>query len=126
MSDYAQDARDADAAFREDGQKITLTRKTKGAYANGAVTITATTADAWGIDTAVSSHAIGTTTQSGTLVKAGDRKLIISALDDTGAALSEPAHGDTALVGTKLCTVRNVDPLSPGGVAVLYNLIVGI
>jgi hypothetical protein len=123
---YAQDARDADAAFREDGQLIRLTIKTKGSYVNGAVSIITTNVDVWGIDTAVSAHAVGTTTQGGTLVKAGDRKLIISALSNTGAALSEPTHGDIAQVGTKTYTVRNVDPLSPGGVVVLFNLIVGI
>lgn len=126
MSDYAQDARDADAAFREDGQLIRLTSKTKGPYSNGAVQIVTTEANVWGLDVAVSSHAIGTTTQGGTLVKASDRKLIVSALADTGEALPAPKHGDTAQVGAQVYTVRNVDPLSPGGVAVLYNLIVGI
>ncbi len=122
---YDQDARDADAAFRADGQLIRLTSKTKGPYANGAVPIITTEANVWGIDTAVSAHAVGTTTQAGTLVAAGDRKLIVSALDDAGALLPEPKHGDQAQVGAKLYTVRNVDPLSPGGVVVLYNLIVG-
>jgi hypothetical protein len=123
---YDQDARDADAAFRADGQLIRLTSKTKGPYANGSVPIVTTEVNAWGIDTAVSAHAVGTTTQSGTLVTAGDRKLIISALSESGALLVEPKHGDLAQVGTKVYTVRNVSPLSPGGVAVLYNLIVGI
>jgi hypothetical protein len=123
---YAQDARDADAAFRADGQLIRLTSKTKGTYANGSVPIITTEANAWGLDTAVSAHAVGTTTQAGTLVAAGDRKLIISALSESGAALVEPKHGDLAQVGTKLYTVRNVDPLSPGGVVVLYNLIAGL
>jgi hypothetical protein len=123
---YDQDARDADAAFRADGQLIRLTSKIKGPYANGSVPIITTESNAWGIDTAVSTHAVGTTTQAGTLVAAGDRKLIISALTDSGALLPEPKHGDLAQVGAKLYTVRNVDPLSPGGVAVLHNLIVGL
>lgn len=126
MPDYAKTARAADRAFRENGQLIRLTIKTKSPYANGSVQIVTTEANAWGLDLAVSTNAIGTTTQSGTLVKAGDRKLIVSALADTGAALPAPKHGDTAQVGTQLYTVRNVDPLSPGGVVVLYNLIVGI
>jgi len=123
---YDQDARDADAAFRADGQLIRLTSKTKGTYANGTVPTVTTQANVWGIDTAVSTNAVGTTTQAGTLVAAGDRKLILSALDDFGALLPEPKHGDLAQVGVKLYTVRNVDPVSPGGVVVLYNLIVGI
>jgi len=122
---YDQDARDADAAFRADGQLIRLTSKTKGPYANGSVLTVTTEANVWGIDTAVSTNAVGTTTQAGTLVAAGDRKLIISAFSDAGAPLPEPKHGDLAQVGAKVYTVRNVDPLSPGGVVVLYNLIVG-
>jgi hypothetical protein len=123
---YAQDARDADAAFRADGQLIRLTSKTKGAYASGSVPIVTTEANVWGIDTAVSAHAVGTTTQAGTLVTAGDRKLIISSLSESGAPLPEPKHGDLAQVGTKVYTVRNVNPLSPGGAVLLYNLIVGL
>lgn len=126
MSNYAQDARDADKAFRADGQLIRLTRKTKGVYANGAVPITSTQVNMWGIDMAVSARDHGTTTQSGTLVAAGDRKVTISALSDTGAAIPEPKHGDTLQVGVKTYTVRNVDPLSPGGVVLLYNLIAAI
>lgn len=122
---YDQDAREADAAFRADGQLIRLTSKTKGTYANGAVPTIKTEVNVWGIDTAVSVNAVGTTTQAGTLVAAGDRKLIVSALTETGALLPEPKHGDLAQVGAKLYTVRNVDPLSPGGVVVLYNMIVG-
>lgn len=123
---YTQDARDADAAFRADGQLITLTRETKGTYANGRIPVTPSTERAWGIDTAVSAHAVGTKTQAGTLVAAGDRKLTISALSEAGAALVEPKHGDLAQVGAKTYTVRNVDPLSPGGVVVMYSLIVGL
>jgi len=122
---YDQDVRDADAAFRADGQLIRLTSKTKGAYANGAVPMATTQVNVWGIDTAVSVNAVGTTTQAGTLVAAGDRKLIVSALAESGAPLPEPKHGDLVQVGAKVYTVRNVDPLSPGGVVVLYNLIVG-
>jgi hypothetical protein len=123
---YAQDARDADAAFREDGQKITLTHKTPGPYVNGAVTIITTTEDVWGIETGVTLRDLGIGTVNGTLVQSGDRKLTISALAATGAALTPPKVGDLATVGTKVYTVKNVDVLSPGGVAVMYTLVVRI
>lgn len=125
MTDYAAKVRSTDAQLRRSGLLIRLTSKTKGVYANGAVPITTTQVNVWGIDTAVSARDHGTTTQSGTLVAAGDRKLMISALDEFGAAMPEPKHGDTAQVGTKVYTVRNVDPLTPGGIVVLYNLVVG-
>jgi hypothetical protein len=126
MSDYAQDARDADASFREDGQKITLTHKTPGPYVNGAVTIITTTEDVWGIETGVTLRDLGVGTVNGTLVQSGDRKLTISALNDSGAALTQPKVGDFALVGSQTYTVKNVDKLSPGGVVVMYTLVVRI
>jgi hypothetical protein len=126
MSNYAQDARDADASFREDGQKFTLTRKTPGPYVNGAVTIITTTEDVWGIETGVTLRDLGVGTVNGTLVQTGDRKLTHSALADTGGALTPPKVGDLATVGTKVWTVKNVDVLSPGGMAVMYMLVVRI
>jgi hypothetical protein len=123
MSDYAQDARDADAAFREDGQKITLTRKTPGPYLNGAVSIVTTTEDVWGIETGVTLRDLGIGTVNGTLVQSGDRKLTISALNDDGAALTKPKVGDFALAGGETYTVKNVDKLAPGGVVVMYTLV---
>jgi hypothetical protein len=127
MSNYAQDARDADAAFREDGQLIALSLKQPGAYVNGAVVPgTPILESAWGIETGVTLHDLGVGTVNGTLVQSGDRKLTISALSSTGGALTAPKVGDLATVGTKVYTVKNVDVLSPGGVAVMYMLVVRI
>lgn len=124
MSDYAQDARDADAAFREDGQLMTLTLKTKGTYANGAVTPAGTTVvTVWGIETAITTRDLGIGNVKGTLVQVGDRKLTISALAATGGALPAPQLEDTILVGAKLYALKNVDPLQPGGVPVMWSLI---
>lgn len=123
---YAQDARDADAAFRADGQLITITRQVPGTYANGRVTMTSATEQAWGIETGVTLRDLGVGTVNGTLVQSGDRKLTISALTDTGAALTPPKVGDVATVGTQAYTVKNVDRLSPGGVVVMWMLVVRI
>jgi hypothetical protein len=126
MTDYASKARSADASFRRSGQKFTLTHKTPGPYVNGAVTIITTTEDVWGIETGVTLRDLGVGTVNGTLVQTGDRKLTHSALADTGGALTPPKVGDLATVGTKVWTVKNVDVLSPGGVAVMYMLVVRI
>jgi hypothetical protein len=126
MTDYASKAKTADAAFRRSGQKITLTRKTPGPYLNGAVSIVTTTEDVWGIETGVTLRDLGVGTVNGTLVQSGDRKLTISALNDGGAALTQPKVGDFATVGARVYTVKNVDWLSPGGVVVMYTLVARI
>jgi hypothetical protein len=127
MSNYAQDARDADAAFREDGQLFTFNLKQPGTYVNGAVVPSVPViVKAWGIETGVTLHDLGVGTVNGTLVQTGDRKLTHSALAATGGALTPPKVGDLATVGTKVWTVKNVDVLSPGGVAVMYMLVVRI
>jgi hypothetical protein len=123
MSNYAQDARDVDAAFRADGQLISLTIKTKGPYVNGAVTIITTTEDVWGIETGVTLHDLGVGTVNGTLVQSGDRKLMISVFKDDGTNLTPPKVSDLATVGTQVYTVKNVDKLSPGGVVVMCTLV---
>lgn len=127
MSNYAQDARDADAAFREDGQLFTFSLKQPGTYVNGAVVAVAPIiVQAWGIETGVTLRDLGVGTVNGTLVQSGDRKLTHSALTDAGAALTPPKVGDLATVGTQVYTVKNVDKLSPGGVVVMYMLVVRI
>lgn len=125
MSDYAQDALDADAAFREDGQLLTLTFKQSGAYAGGAVLPAgpAIVKQAWGIETGVTAHDLGVGTINGTLIKSGDRKILLSALDTAGAALPQPKNEDQVLAGGVLYTVKNVDKVAPGGIVVMWSMV---
>lgn len=121
---YAQDARDADTAFRADGQLITIARQVQGPYVNGRVTITTVNETVWGIETGVTLHDLGVGTVNGTLVQSGDRKLMISVFKDDGTDLTPPKVSDLATVGAQVYTVKNADKLSPGGVVVMYTLVV--
>lgn len=124
MSDYAQDALDADESFREDGQLLTLTFKQPGTYSGGAMVPAApVTRRAWGIETGVTNSDLGVGVINGTLIKSGDRKILMSALDDTGAALPQMRNEDQVLAGGVLYTVKNVDKVAPGGAVVLWQLI---
>lgn len=124
MSDYAQDARDADDALREDGQLLTLTYKQPGTYVGGQVVPGMPIIKrAWGIETGVTAHDLGVGTINGTLIKSGDRKIFMSALDDTGAALAQMKVDDLVLAGGVLYTVKNVDKVAPGGIVVLWQLV---
>lgn len=124
MSDYAQDARDADASFREDGQLIAIEFKQPGAYAGGAVTPGISVfASAWGIETSVTAHDLGVTTVGGTLVQAGDRKILLSALADDGTALPTPKVDDLMTAGGQIYSIKAVDKVSPGGIVVMWSLV---
>lgn len=127
MSDYLQDAIDADAAFREDGQLITLSLKQPGTYVGGKVVPgTPIIQQVWGIETGVTIRDLGVGTVNGTLIKSGDRKLLISALADDGTALIPPKVDDLATASSQLYSVKNVDVLGPGGVPVMYTLVVRV
>jgi len=127
MSDYAQDARDADAAFRADGQLLTLTYKQPGTYSGGAVVPgTPITKQSWGIEEGVNARDLGIGTVNGTLIQSGDRKILMSALDDAGAALPQMKVEDHVLAGGVLYTIKNVDKVAPGGVVVLWSLVARI
>lgn len=124
MTDYAAKVRSTDAQFRRNGQKMTLTLKQGGTYINSKVTSAGViTEDVWGIETGVTLRDLGIGTVNGTLVQSGDRKLLISALADTGLPLTAPKVGDLAQVGARVYTIKNVDQLSPGGVVVMYTLV---
>lgn len=121
---YAQNAANADAAFRRKGQLIKLTLKTPGQYVNGKVQPASTAiVNVWGIETGLTTNDLGVGNVKGTLVQAGDRKLTISALTNEGIPLPDIHLEDTATVGTKVYAIKNIDALQPGGVPVLYMLI---
>lgn len=127
MSDYAQDALDADASFREDGQLLTLTFKQPGTYVGGQqIPGTPIIRRAWGIETGVTTNDLGVGVINGTLIKSGDRKVFMSALDDTGAYMPPMRNEDQVLAGGVLYTVKNVDKEAPAGPVVVWKLVVRI
>lgn len=124
MSDYAQDARDADASLREDGQLITLTFKQPGTYACGAVVPgIPVVKQAWGIEEGVNARDLGVGVVNGTLIKSGDRKILLSTLTDDGQLLPVPKNEDLVMAGGVTYTIKNVDKMSPGGVPVIWSLV---
>jgi len=123
---YAQDALDADQSFREDGQLFTITRQQPGTYFDGKVVAAApVTVGVWGIETDVSMRDLGFGAEAGSLVQAGDRKLIVSALADDGSALPMPALTDIiADANGQKYAMKRASPTRPGGVVLMWTLIV--
>jgi len=58
----------------------------------------------------------------GTIIRQGDRRLLLSALNTAGAALTAPAIEDTATVGGVTYTITQVKQTNPAGTVVLYDL----
>jgi hypothetical protein len=78
---------------------------------------------AWGIEEGVTARDLGVGVINGTLIKSGDRKILMSALDDTGAALTQMKNEDLVLAGGVTYTVKNVDRVAPGGITVMWQLV---
>lgn len=119
MEFYAKMRATADRILRGKGQAITLTRQSSGTYSPSSGTATVTT----------------TTTQSGygavfeyidrnidgTLIKAGDKQLLLSAVNSAGTALTSPVLNDTVTIGGTAYTITRIKPLSPAGTTCLFE-----
>lgn len=126
MPDYAATARRADKTFRRNGQLLKLTLKQKGISTGGSVPITTVERASWGIETGVTTQDLGVGTINGTLIKAGDRKILMSSLDAAGAALPEPKVDDLVLAGGVKYAIKNVDKVAPAGIIVMWQLVARI
>lgn len=113
MSFYSKTAADATEAIREFGQTVTITHTT-GVYdpATGAVSSAGTTQTGTAVELEYSVSEI-----DGVLIQRGDKKLLVSV---SGITAIEP--NDTCTVGGMVCIVKNVKPLSPGGIVLLYEV----
>jgi len=122
MSDfYSRMAATANRMLKRRGQTITVSHTTDGTYdpttgqISGAVTTTQTVAgimiewDARQID--------------GTLIKVGDRRLLLSPLNTSGAALTAPVLGDTVTDAASVIytLVAPLKTMAPAGTAILYD-----
>lgn len=127
MTDYTKKALATDAKLRAKGQLITLTLKQPGVYAGGKVTAAPPViTSAWGIEEGVTAHDLGVGTVNGTLIKSGDRKLMLSAFANDGTPLPAPKVKDLALAGGQLYTIENVDGFKPAGIIVFWSLVARI
>lgn len=123
MTEFYDDmASTAAEMIGEFGQAVTLTRSVPGAYnpttgTNGAATVT--TQSCLAVEEAYKAREI-----DGTLIKAGDKKLILSPQTAAGATVTAPTEGDTVTFAGDAdpWTIKSVEPLSPGGTALLYTL----
>ena len=115
MNFYERMQATANRLLKSKGQAITITRQTAGAYdpATGAATVTTTTQSGWG---AVFEYAAKNI--DGNLIQAGDKQLLLSAINAAGTALTAPQVNDTVNVGG---TITQIKTLSPAGTTVMFD-----
>jgi hypothetical protein len=121
MSFYDRLQATANRLLKGKGQSITLTKITAGTYnpATGGFTGAGTsTQTAYG---AIFDY--GNKNIDGTLIKQGDKQLLLSAFKTDGTALTAPVLGDTVSIGGVTYTL--VEPLkevNPAGTVVLFDV----
>lgn len=117
-----QDARDAHDALMEDGQPVTITRVTEGAYnpATGSTSETTTTQTGVG---AVFPYSPGLRNQPGSMIAENDQQLLLSTLGSTGAPLNPaPSVNDrVTLADGSVHTIEAVQTLAPAGIDIMHD-----
>lgn len=107
-----------DAAYQDimaDGMAVTFQRSVKGTHnsGTGVLTNTPTSYPTYGIVTDYKLRDI-----DGTLIKQGDRLLIMAATN----GMPEPNGDDNVVINGVTWTVKNCNPVAPAGVPILYKI----
>jgi hypothetical protein len=118
MSFYTDIRLIAQNLLKGKGQTITLTYQGSSSYntSTGGATISTSTASVYG---AVFEY--GNKNIDGTLIKVGDKQLLLSALNTAGTAITAPVVNDTVTINSVAYTITQVKTLSPAGTVVLYD-----
>lgn len=108
----------ADRQIKDKGQAVTITKQTPGSYntSTGVATVTTSAQYSYGVVFPVNDRNI-----DGTLIKQGDKRLLLSVLNTAGAALTAPSINDTVTVGSVTYTITDIKPLAPAGTVLYYD-----
>jgi len=119
MTDYTKTAARADQSLRRKGGIVVLRQVVTGEYDPdlGAAPAIPTDYEGTGVKIAYEAENI-----DGTLILAGDQKLLLSPLQRNGQAMPAPTAADLVLFGGSNYTVKVVDTTAPVDVAVLHTL----
>lgn len=111
---YANTAKRVQRQLKRAGMAVTLTRITPGTYdpSTGSVTNTEATYSASGVVVSYTQGVI-----DGTIIQAGDQRVYMDAVSGTA-----PQTGDKLAIAGVTYTVVNAYPVSPAGIAVLFDV----
>lgn len=116
--DYTRLRAMANQQLKDKGLTCTITKQTAGTYSTstGVASVSTSTQSAYGALFDYENKNI-----DGSLVKKGDRRLLLSALNTALAALTAPSVNDTVTANSVTYTIVAVRPVAPSGVAVAYD-----
>ncbi|QDG69423.1 hypothetical protein [Janthinobacterium tructae] len=119
MTDYSKTAVRADQSLRRKGGIVVLRQVVTGNYDPDLGTAPSTTTDYEGTGVKIAYEAENI---DGTLIQAGDQKLLLSPLQRNGQAMPAPTAADLVLFGGAIYTVKAIETTAPVDVAVLHTL----
>jgi hypothetical protein len=122
MADYTQETRDAAASFKESGGLFVLSwTPAPTSDAPDAPTPEAVEVRASGLLLEYSAKSQGT--QADSLILAGDKQVLLAALDDIGNPISAvPPEAQILAPDGVTYTVKMSKPLAPAGVPIMFDL----
>ena len=119
MADYGKTAVRADQSLRRKGGIVVLRQVVIGVYDPDLGMAPSITTDYEGTGVKIAYEAENI---DGTLILAGDQKLLLSPLQRNGQAMPAPTAADLVLFGGASYTVKSVETTAPVDVAVLHTL----
>ena len=119
MADYSKTALRADQSLRRKGGIVVLRQVVTGEYDPDLGTAPSTITDYEGTGVKINYE---TENIDGTLIQAGDQKLLLSPLQRNGMPMPAPTMADLVPFGGASYTVKAVETTAPVDVAVLYTL----
>ena len=113
MSFYSDLKLTAARLLTDKGQQVTFSREVETAFnpTTGVVTASTTTYTGYGAAFDYSQREI-----DGVIVQAGDIRFLME------ATTTEPKNGDTTTIDSSNYRIMNVNPTSPAGVVVMYEV----
>lgn len=112
--DYANDVALAEELLAEYGRSITLRHYTIGTYDPTTGSNTPITSDAT-VTGVVLDFGSGQTTERGTLIQGGDKRLLLP-------ASAAPSLQDHVLIGGVEFTIVSIGEINPGGTSIIFDL----
>ncbi len=118
--DYTKPRSTANTLLKKFGQAVTLIKVVPGTYNPAAGTVSNTTTTQYGTGAIIEWAA---NQIDGSLIRATDKRLLLSPLNSAGAVLTAPVLGDTVTdaAGVVYTLVEPLKTVSPAGTAVLFD-----
>lgn len=125
MTFYSRMQQTANKLLIGKGQPVTLTNVVPGVYdpaTGGTAASTTTVQTGTGTIMDYDIRQAGIFNSPGSLIREGDKQLLLSALNTAGSEITAPDIGDTVVASGKTFTVEQVKSIAPAGTVVMFDI----